>query len=146
VALASYYLMSSFPEKRIALFGEIDLETDDLDAFDAILLPNVAMGAMKDDSVDLVFNSYSLAEMSRETIDCYIKEVNRFSAKFFYHVNHTKNSLVKASEFPVDRRKFELLYRAPALWNFARNPGMDEFEFLYINRAMQFSAVSRPRA
>ena len=38
-ALAAYYLLTAFPEKKIALYGEVDIAADDLDAFDAIILP-----------------------------------------------------------------------------------------------------------
>jgi putative sugar O-methyltransferase len=138
VALTSFYLLSAFPEKRIALFGEIDLDTDDIKSYDAVLLPNFQLGKLSENSVDLTFNSYSLAEMSRETINGYLAFVNGFTKKFFFHVNHTKNILVKSHEFNIDRNKFELLYRAPALWNMARNKNMDEFEHLYKRAGMTF--------
>jgi putative sugar O-methyltransferase len=138
VALTSFYLLSAFPDKKIALFGELDVESADLGAYDAVLLPNFMIGALGPDTVDLTFNSYSLAEMSRETIYTYLRYVNEFTAKFFFHVNHTRNSLVGAAEFPVDREKFELLFRAPALWNMGRNSDMDEYECLYKCKAMAF--------
>jgi SAM-dependent methyltransferase len=140
VALASFYLLSAFPDKNIALYGEIDLQRDDVNDYDAVLLPNFALPMLKTDSVDLVFNSYSLAEMSRETIETYIAQFNRIASKFIFHVNHNRVSVVKADEFAIDTEKFELLFRAPALWNMARNKEMDEFEYLYKNKRMVFAA------
>ena len=46
---------------------------------------------------------------------------------------------MKADEFKVDLNKFELVYRAPALWNMARNIEMDEFEYLFKNKSLVFA-------
>lgn len=139
LALASFYLLSSFPEKKIALFGEIDMENDDLNDFDAVLLPNFSLKNMQNNSTDLTFNSYSLAEMSPETINEYFSHINRFTSKFIFHVNHNKVTQMNAHEFGVDQEKFELVYRAPALWNLSRDKDMDEFEFLYKRQDMNFT-------
>ena len=130
-ALTAFYLLSAFPDKKIALYGEIDLEKDNLESYDAVLMPNFEINKMSDDSVDLVFNSYSLAEMSHEAIKNYISIINRVSNKYFFHLNHTKYSSMSADDFPVDFNKFKLVYRVPAKWNMAINFAMDEFEFLY---------------
>lgn len=137
-ALTSFYLLSAFPDKKIALYGEVDLETDDITAYDAVLMPNFEIEKVKDNTVDLVFNSYSLAEMSREAVKNYFKVFNRVTNKFIYHVNHTKRGPMKADEFPVDTDKYELVYRAPALWNMALNPWMDEYECLYKHKQLEF--------
>tara|TARA_B110000967_G_C18865987_1_gene552715 strand:+ start:1017 stop:2159 length:1143 start_codon:yes stop_codon:yes gene_type:complete len=130
-ALTAFYLLSAFPDKNIALYGEIDLEKDNLDSYDAILMPNFEIDKMHNNSVDLVFNSYSLAEMSNETIKNYIAIFNRVSKKYIFHLNHTKYSSMSADHFPINMDKFELVSRSPAKWNMAINFAMDEFEFLY---------------
>ncbi|MFA9215710.1 MAG: putative sugar O-methyltransferase [Sphingomonadaceae bacterium] len=131
MALTAFYLLSAHPDKKIALFGEIDLASADLRDYDAVVLPNFAMADLKDNSIDLSFNSYSLAEMSLNNVANYIAQFNRITTKFIYHVNHTRIPPVKADEFPIDYSKFELISRAPALWNLARNKDMDEYEYLY---------------
>ena len=133
LALASFYLMSAFPDKKIALFGEVDLLAEDLKQFDAVMMPNFEIDRISDGSVDLVFNSYSLAEMDSETIANYINNFNRTASKCIFHGNHTRNCLVSADVFGIDTGKFDLLYRAPALWNMARNIDMDEYDYLYKN-------------
>lgn len=139
MALSAFYLLSAFPEKNFALFGEVDLNTENLDAFDAVLIPNFAIEEIKNNSVDLAFNSYSLAEMSANTVDNYINQFNRIASKFIFHINHTEVSTVKADEFRIDFDKFELISRAPALWNMARNSEMDEFEYIYKAKNLAFS-------
>ncbi|MEI8156269.1 MAG: putative sugar O-methyltransferase [Burkholderiales bacterium] len=142
VALTSFYLLTAFPDKKIALFGEVELDSDEIQHYDAALMPSFELHKVRDESVDLTFNSYSLAEMSKETIDDYIAHVNRFTSKFVFHVNHTKVSLVKASDFGISKEKFELVFRSTALWNASRNTDVDEFEYLYKNKEMHFTRDS----
>lgn len=132
LALASYYLMKCFPEKKIVLYGESQINQETIDNNDIIMLPSFAIEEIPDKSADLFFNSYSLAEMGIETIDNYLKQMDRVTKKYFYHVNHTKNCAVGADNFPVSEDKFLLLSRNLALWNAGRNPNMDEFEYLYL--------------
>jgi len=130
-ALTAFYLLSAFPNKKIALYGEVDLERDDLKDYDAILMPNFEIDKMSANSIDLVFNSYSLAEMEPKAINNYINIINRVSKKYIYHLNHTKYCAMSANDFLIDMNKFEIVRKAPALWNKAINLAMDEFEFLY---------------
>lgn len=138
MALTAFYLLSAFPDKKIALFGEIDLATADLNEYDAVILPNFSIEELRSDSVDLAFNSYSLAEMSMDCVKNYIDQFGRISSKFIYHVNHTRKKQVRADDFPIDFNKFELISRAPALWNLAREADMDEFEFVYKAKNLTF--------
>ena len=139
MALASFFLLSGSPGKNIALYGEVDLENDDLSQYDAVLLPNFAIQQIKDNSIDLCFNSYSLSEMPMTTVSNYMAHFNRISSKFIYHINHTSVGGIKADEFAVDYDKFELISRAPAMWGQACNPLMDEYEFLYKAKQVSFS-------
>lgn len=139
MALTAFYLLSAFPDKNIGLYGELDLATADLSQYDALVLPNFALPALRDDTVDLAFNSYSLAEMSHNNVTNYIGQFNRLASKFIYHVNHTRVSPVKADDFPIDTAKFELVTRAPALWNMGRDKEMDEFEYLYKSSSLSFN-------
>jgi hypothetical protein len=138
LALTSFYLMSAFPNKRIGLYGEVDLKADDLKGkYDIVLLPNFAIADMKNNSADLVFNSYSLAEMSREAVENYLVHFNRVASKFIFHVNHNRESVVQADEFKIDLEKFQIISRSPALWNKGMNLLMDEFEYLYKNKDLK---------
>lgn len=139
MALTAFYLLSAFPNKNIALFGEIDITKTNLDQFDAVILPNFCIADIKSDSVDLVFNSYSLAEMSLNNVNNYVNHISRISSKFIFHVNHTKTATVTSDSFGFDFNKFELISRAPALWNMGRNSNMDEFEYIYKNKHLTFS-------
>ena len=135
MALTAFYLLSAFPEKKIALFGELDLASDDLGQYDAIILPNFSIEEIKDGAMDLSFNSYSLAEMSVSTVANYISNFARITSKFICHINHTQKSAVKADDFGIEEKEFELIFRAPAMWNMARNKDFDEFEYVYKSKS-----------
>jgi putative sugar O-methyltransferase len=131
MALTAYYLLNAFPDKKTVLYGEEELTPDCIAKNDMVIMPNFEMEKMTANSADLTFNSYSLAEMSPETITQYIAMVSRMTKKYFLHVNHTVYSLVTADEFGIDPKQFKLIYKLPALWNAGINPDMDEYEYLY---------------
>jgi putative sugar O-methyltransferase len=131
LALTAYYLLNAFPAVNVVLYGEKELNTATIRDSRIVLMPNFEIERLPRNSADVVFNSYSLAEMSAEAIDEYIKHMTKISKGYFMHVNHTKNSLVKADDFGIERYGYELLHRRPALWNRGRMLVVDEFEFLY---------------
>ena len=133
-ALQAYYLMASFPDKKILLYGEEEIRDCDISKFDAIIIPNFAIETIFSDGVNLSFNSYSLAEMSLETIESYLKTICRVSSDYFYHVNHTVWE-VNADLFPIDYEKFDLLFRFPTMWG--KDPQqlvVDQHDFIYQRR------------
>ena len=131
MALTAYYLLNAFPEKKALLYGEADLTPDCIANNDMVIMPNFELDKMSTGSVDLAFNSYSLAEMSPETIAHYVASISRITKKYFFHVNHTRHSLVTADEFGIDPKQFRMIYKLPALWNAGVNMDMDEHEYLY---------------
>lgn len=132
LALTSYYLLKAFPEKKIFLYGEEIFEEKNLADYDIVLLPNFMLDKLPEESCDLVFNSYSLAEMSQQTINHYVIQSANIIKKggWFFHVNHTKHSLVSARDFPIPNN-FLLFSEEFAAWNLGRNSDMDEYEFIY---------------
>lgn len=129
-ALTAYYLITNFPDKKIGLFGEVDLEAP-LESYDAVILPSFVIKSFDDNSIDVCFNSYSLAEMSKETVEMYADEIGRICKRYVLHVNHNRESIAKADQFGFENRGFELVYKAQALWNFGRRFDPDEYEYLY---------------
>lgn len=130
-ALASFHLLKAFPEKRIVLYGEAEINKEIIENNDILMLPCFAVEEIPDLSADLFFNSYSLAEMEPSAISNYLVQMKRITKRFFYHVNHINNCVLSADKFDIDADKFSLIYRIPALWNLAQNINMDEYEFLY---------------
>jgi len=132
LALTSYYLLKAFPEKKVLLYGEAELEGAKLADYDIVLMPNFQLDKLPDETCDLIFNSYSLAEMSPQTISHYVLQSGKLinAGGWFFHVNHTKHSLVSARDFPIPDN-FVLISEEFAAWNLGRNSNMDEYEFLF---------------
>ncbi|NLX26364.1 MAG: putative sugar O-methyltransferase [Lentisphaerae bacterium] len=131
MALTAYYLMTAFPDKKVFLHGEQEIDESTLKKFDIVLISNTDIEKLPSNFFNVTFNSYSLAEMSQETINLYIQQIMRVCNQYFLHVNHNKNSETIADHFGIDESRFNLLYQTPALWNFGRNIHMDEYEYLY---------------
>lgn len=136
LCVSSYQLLNLFPDKSALLYGEsARIDSATVSNYDIALLPSFAVEFLESDSVDISFNSYSLAEMDLDTISNYAKQLSRISRQAILHVNHVSNSLVSADNFPFDAGKFELGSRTRALWNLGRNLNCDEYEFLLKRRA-----------
>lgn len=132
-ALTAYYLLKAFPEKKIRLYGEVDSITESLNNNEILIMPSFEIEKLPTGCVGLAFNSYSLAEMSKETVKSYISKFTEMVEEkgYIMHINHNKNSEFIADNFGIDPNQFDLLYKIPALWNMGRNSLMDEYEYLY---------------
>jgi hypothetical protein len=131
LCISTYQLLNLFPEKRCLLYGETShIDSDIIASYDVALLPSFCIESLATDSVDVSFNSYSLAEMDNDTIQNYAAHLSRITTQAIMHVNHVSNSLVGADQFSFDMSKFDLQSRTRALWNLGRNLKCDEYEFL----------------
>jgi hypothetical protein len=131
LSIASFYLMAAYPDSKFVLYGEYDEIPDH--GFDFLMLPNFAVDKIKAGSVDLIFNSYSLGEMSGDAIDAYVAQFKRLEPRFLIHVNHVKFAVRGAEAFGIENAGLRLLERVPAEWNLGRQLDMDEEMFLYDN-------------
>jgi putative sugar O-methyltransferase len=132
--LASYWLCSTLPDRRIALYGEQDSKSviTNIEEYDAILLPNFCLPLLPKDSVDVFLNTRSLSEMRQETIQKYLEQIGRSCRKYFWHENsdqphHALGHMeIPASSFSIEG--FRLLNKALSPW---KAGGGRYREFLY---------------
>ena len=67
--------------------------------------------------IDLIFNSRSLCEMSKKSIQSYFKFINSSKTSFFYHENSNfllfpkskRHIEILADHFPVNENKYFLI-------------------------------------
>jgi len=96
--LTAYYLKYNFPHKKIALLEDIYPYLKNLDEiieeYDFIIIPPFVLDHIKEKSIDLVINASSLAFMSKEYLDYYLKETKRVlkNGGYFYSLNTTEDS------------------------------------------------------
>lgn len=120
---ASYFLMSAFPEKRFLLFDEIGdrpLTNELVRQYDIVLMPNFMLPKLE--SADLFINTRSLSEMSRPTIEGYLREIFRVTRRYFLHENSNEavetrggHIEIPASQFPIDSM-FRRIYAHKSPW------------------------------
>jgi len=96
--LTAYYLKYNFPNKKIALLEDVYPNLNNLDEmiakYDFIIIPPFVLDYLKANSIDLVVNASSLAFMSEEYLNYYLKETNRVlkTGGYFYSLNTTEDS------------------------------------------------------
>ena len=140
--LAAYYLMKTFPDKKIFLYGEDKFSKDFYNKYDLIFLPNYEIEKIKNKNIDLFLNKNSLGEMHKDVVKAYLNIITNCS-KYFFHMNHEKwvhtyedgTSGVLASDYDVPKNKYKLLMRYPDLGHLIYDGGInynhDIFFYLY---------------
>lgn len=143
LCLAAYYLMKSFPQKRILLYGEGQYTPAAHAQYDFIFMPSYEICKLTASSIDLFINETSLGEMTREAAENYLSYIVN-STKYFFHLNHdcipniyddNKRGIL-GSEYSIPPDKFRLLFRYPDLKHLLYNGGRldlssDIFVYLY---------------
>lgn len=107
VLLQAYYLSCAFPRAKMLVYDrEIStLDRSVLDAYDIILMPNFVLPQVQSRTADLIVNSRSLSEMSTETIEEYMRQIDRIGRLWFFHENIFKERCdglpgIPSTEFP----------------------------------------------
>lgn len=84
LALAGYYLIQSFPERRTLLHGEsVAARPGDDQA--VALLPLSRLGSMPADCADIVFSAHSMSDLSEDATRIYLQQVQRLTRKYFLY-------------------------------------------------------------
>ncbi len=138
------YLMKVFPAKKVLLFDEAQLDREALNNYEIIIMPNFAIDTLPDKSADLVFNTTSLGEMRRDTVEKYIEDISRVCKGWFFHMNHEyypNKGGIPASEYPLGEDKWLKVYKLPYIgpFNFSHNArGIRDDAFLYLYQRMVY--------
>ncbi|HZU24388.1 MAG TPA: putative sugar O-methyltransferase [Bryobacteraceae bacterium] len=128
IALASYYLLRSFPSLTATLYGEADITPDVLHRSDIILMPTWQIAAVPDSSVNVSFSSHVLGDLSPEAAHEYTAHLARVTRDHVLIVDrdHT-DSDVPRTPFPA----FNLARKRPAFWETAKSLRNNQAEWLY---------------
>jgi hypothetical protein len=122
LCVAAYYLMKTWPEKRVLLYGEAPYAPDAHEKYDLILMPSFEIEKLPEGSVDLFVNKNSLGEMTAAAGRNYVGHIAR-AARMFFHLNHDSEAIefsdggraLLGHEYPVPGDEFRLLVRYPDL-------------------------------
>ena len=126
IALASYYLLKAFPERRFVLYGE-----DEPGSFDVVLMPAFALAAMPAESADVVFCSHLLSDVSGEAVVEYLDQITRIARESFLFVGSGKAAEQAFDLLRRGEHRFTLTATRRSEWHRHRAAKWDEVECLY---------------
>ena len=140
--VASYFLLTSLPERRFRLFGEGEISPNAKGDFDIGLFPHFTIAELSDLSVDLAFNSHSFSEMDAPTSNEYLRILDRICARYLLHINHEVRLTVDqpdgsrsenniGSELVPDPKIFKRIYKRPRVYGRPEDRAFKSFAYLY---------------
>lgn len=140
-AISSSFLLSSFPDKKICLYGESPISSDSLN-YEIGIFPHFSIKNLKDSSVDLFYNSCSFSEMDEASSAGYLSEVERCCKKYFMHDNHEKSFVFYQDDGTVSKNiigsklipnedTFKLIYKKGRTHYLPEDSFFKSFEYLY---------------
>jgi hypothetical protein len=144
IALASWYLLRSFPKLKATLFGEAELSARTISSSDIILMPAFTIGDLPDRSLDASFNAHVLSDMSEASIREYLAAIVRTTRSHLLHLNRAEGSQAIADCLSRDAADFRLITQQAAAWNSARTLRNDEVECLYSRAALSEASGPDP--
>jgi putative sugar O-methyltransferase len=131
IALASYYLLSAFPDVKACLYGEADLSAETLRSSRIILMPGFSLPQMEANSVDVAFNARILSDLSAASLNNYLAEIARTTRGHLLHLNRIEGSLAADAWFNKNAPTLKLVAKQFSEWNNARTLYANEMENLY---------------
>jgi putative sugar O-methyltransferase len=81
IALASYYLMKSFPKLRFLCYGEKAVTGESIRSADVVMLPFSELKRVPSKAMTLTFTSHGLAALRRESVSRCLQDVGRMTAE-----------------------------------------------------------------
>jgi putative sugar O-methyltransferase len=87
------YLMTLFPDARVAFWGDPDEPWDELDWLqtDFVFVPNFALEDVAPPRIDLAVNMVSFQEMTTEQVEGYVRHASERGAPFLYSLNRERS-------------------------------------------------------
>ena len=142
LALSSFFLMSSFPEKKVILFGEENISFINSNDFDIAILPHFSINSLEKNSVDIFYNSCSFSEMDKESASAYLNIIEKSSRKYFMHDNHDSKFIfsypdksssenIIGSDLIPNKYLFKRIYKKPRVHGLPEDKPFIHFEYLY---------------
>jgi len=142
LAVATYFLMKTFPARRFRLCGEGPVTTEYCGDFDFGMFPHFMVEQLGDLSADLVFNSHSFSEMDQEASSRYLLVIEKICKKYFMHINHdmplefreqggSVRTNMPGSQLVPAERNFKRLYKGPSVLRRPEDRLYRAFTYLY---------------
>jgi hypothetical protein len=131
IALTSYYLIKSFPHLSFFLFGEDDSNDETGPQFNVALLPLYELPELPNGSVDFMFSSHAMSDISQTARGEYLHWINHATMGNFLHIGNRSASASIRSLIGEHYPSFLLVESSQPEWNKHRISGAHELELLY---------------
>jgi putative sugar O-methyltransferase len=115
IALATYYLMKSFPTLKFLLYGEEDLSA--IARADVVLLPVFELAKMPTRSVDLTFSSHAMSDISPGAMTEYLQNIDRMTRDCFFYMGKQRGSEAIEALIKKEHTSFELTETRTSGWH-----------------------------
>ena len=137
IALASYYLLKAFPERKFLLYGEGSFAGESITDADVILMPAFELQSLPEGWADLTFCSHLMSDIPPQAMGEYLEGIARITRDYFLCVGSNQGGeqifdLLRRSEHP-----FTLAATRRSEWHEHRKPKWDEVECLYRAASMR---------
>jgi hypothetical protein len=146
LALTSYYLLRSFPHLKFVLYGESAITPETLASADVVLMPICEMETLPSESVEMVFSSHAMSDISQGAMSAYLKTISRISTGGFLYMGNTHGAESIRNRIAEAQLSFRLVETRPSGWNTLKFPKADEVECLFRpEAALEAITVRNPR-
>ena len=135
-------MLLAFPNKRLRLFGEGSISSEFSDDFDIGIFPHYKINQLKNNSIDLFYNSCSFSEMDGATSKEYLSIIERACRKYFLHVNHDTSFKFRnpdgsfseniiGSKLVPNRKYFKRIFKKKRKHGVPEDRLYKQYEYLY---------------
>lgn len=131
LALTSYYLLRSFPHLKFLLYGEDAITSETLVGADVVLMPLFEMETLPNRSVEMVFSSHAMSDISQETMSAYLKTISHISTGCLLYMGTAQGAESICNMTTEGQKSFRLDEKRLSGWNTNRFPRVDEVECLF---------------
>ena len=108
LALATYYLMKSFPRLRFLCYGENAVTEASVKSADIVMLPLFELATMPPELVTLAFTSFGLAGMTEESTCQCLQEIGRMTREKVLLIGNRKTADTAVEALNADLCRFNL--------------------------------------
>jgi len=143
LALTSYYLMKSFPHLKFLLYGESGLTAENFAPADVVLMPLFEMESLAPESVDVVFSSHAMSDISEEAMSTYLRTIARITTGRFLYFGNAQGAESILKITAETEHRLCLDETRPSNWNTHRFPMADEVECLLTPAAAREATALR---
>ncbi len=144
-ALTAYYILKTFPDLKVLLYGEAAATSDAISRANVVLLPLVELASMPGGSADLVFSSHAMSDLSTVAMESYMGEIARVSRGYFLYIGNSPSGRTISMLAGRDR-SFQLTDVRPSGWHRHVEPEAADVEILYRTEAFEEVAYEARRA